>query len=121
MACKFPAQWITCLQIVKRWVEDMKLLRSALSASRQTDAADLGRSRPRRRIESAHELMQRFRNSSLLVLPGVGHLAFEEMPEVCNQAMRDWLLNPSQQSADHPRTSSRTLAFQDRRAQSGAA
>ena len=33
--------------------------------------------------------------SSLLVLPGVGHIAFEEMPEVCNQAMRDWLINPS--------------------------
>ena len=31
-------------------------------------------------------------NRSLLVVPGAGHLAFEEMPEICNQAMRDWLL-----------------------------
>ena len=29
-----------------------------------------------------------------MVLPGVGHIAFEEMPDVCNQAMRDWLINP---------------------------
>jgi hypothetical protein len=29
-----------------------------------------------------------------MVLPGVGHIAFEEMPEICNQAMREWLLNP---------------------------
>ena len=29
--------------------------------------------------------------SSLIVIPGVGHIAFEEEPEICNQAMRDWL------------------------------
>lgn len=29
--------------------------------------------------------------SSLLVIPGAGHIAFEEMPDVCNQAMSDWL------------------------------
>jgi len=23
--------------------------------------------------------------------PGAGHIAFEEMPDVCNQAMSDWL------------------------------
>jgi pimeloyl-ACP methyl ester carboxylesterase len=29
--------------------------------------------------------------SSLLVIPGAGHIAFEETPEVCNRAMSDWL------------------------------
>ena len=29
--------------------------------------------------------------SELLVLSGVGHIAFEEMPEICNRAMRQWL------------------------------
>jgi hypothetical protein len=29
-----------------------------------------------------------------MVLPGVGHIPFEEMPDVCNQAMRDWLIHP---------------------------
>ena len=29
-----------------------------------------------------------------MVLPGVGHIAFEEMPEICNEAMRDWLSKP---------------------------
>jgi 4,5:9,10-diseco-3-hydroxy-5,9,17-trioxoandrosta-1(10),2-diene-4-oate hydrolase len=29
-----------------------------------------------------------------MVLQGVGHIAFEEMPEICNQAMREWLSNP---------------------------
>jgi hypothetical protein len=36
-----------------------------------------------------------------MVLPGVGHIPFEEMPEICNQAMRDWLINPFP-SESHP-------------------
>jgi pimeloyl-ACP methyl ester carboxylesterase len=34
------------------------------------------------------------RKSSLLVIPGAGHIAFEERPDICNRAMRDWLLRP---------------------------
>ena len=40
---------------------------------------------------TARELQQMLPNSQLLVVPGAGHLAFEERPEVCNKAMREWL------------------------------
>ena len=32
--------------------------------------------------------------ATVLVIPGVGHIPFEEMPDVCNRAMRDWLSSP---------------------------
>ena len=47
------------------------------------------------------ELQRTLPQSSLIVLPGVGHIAFEEMPDVCNQAMRDWLINPSPSAGHH--------------------
>jgi 4,5:9,10-diseco-3-hydroxy-5,9,17-trioxoandrosta-1(10),2-diene-4-oate hydrolase len=45
-------------------------------------------------LKSARELQRTLPQSRLMVLPGVGHIPFEEMPDVCNQAMRDWLINP---------------------------
>ncbi len=111
------------LQIVKRWVEDMKLLHSALSGLTAKPTLLIWGDRDRAvGLNSAHELMRKIPDSSLLVLPGVGHLAFEEMPEVCNHAMRDWLLNPSATERRSPTNQQQNnLAFQDRRAQSGAA
>jgi pimeloyl-ACP methyl ester carboxylesterase len=31
-------------------------------------------------------------NSKLMVIPGVGHLPFAEMPDACNEAMVEWLV-----------------------------
>lgn len=42
-------------------------------------------------LGSAEKLKRSFRSSRLVVIPGVGHIPFEEMPELCNHAMRDWL------------------------------
>jgi 4,5:9,10-diseco-3-hydroxy-5,9,17-trioxoandrosta-1(10),2-diene-4-oate hydrolase len=47
-------------------------------------------------------LQHKLRDSRLLVLPGVGHIPFEEMPDICNQAMRDWLLAPALSEGRHP-------------------
>jgi pimeloyl-ACP methyl ester carboxylesterase len=46
-------------------------------------------------LASAVSLNTVLTRSELLVLPGAGHLSFEEMPEVCNLAMRDWLAAPA--------------------------
>jgi len=83
------------LQIVQRWFVDMSLLRSALSGLAAIPTLLIWGDRDRAvGLNSARELQRTLPQSSLLVLPGVGHIAFEEMPEVCNQAMRDWLQSP---------------------------
>jgi 4,5:9,10-diseco-3-hydroxy-5,9,17-trioxoandrosta-1(10),2-diene-4-oate hydrolase len=84
------------LQIIQRWFVDMGLLRSALTGLVTKPTLLIWGDRDRAvGLNSARELQRTLPQSSLLVLPGVGHIAFEEMPEVCNQAMRDWLINPS--------------------------
>jgi hypothetical protein len=45
-------------------------------------------------LASAKELQQMLPQSHLMVLPGVGHIPFEELPDVCNRAMRDWFGSP---------------------------
>jgi pimeloyl-ACP methyl ester carboxylesterase len=83
------------LQIVQRWFVDMRLLRSALTGLAEKPTLLIWGDRDRAvGLKSARELQRTLPQSSLLVLPGVGHIAFEETPEICNQAMRDWLTNP---------------------------
>ena len=80
------------LAIVRRWYVDMGLLRSALPRLANRSVLIIWGDRDRAvGLSSARELQQVLQNSQLLVIPGAGHLAFEERPEVCNQAMRDWL------------------------------
>jgi len=80
------------LQIVRRWSADMSLLRSMLSklASKPTLLIWGDRDRAVGLI-SGRQLERMLPQSSLVVIPGAGHIAFEEMPEICNQTMRDWL------------------------------
>jgi 4,5:9,10-diseco-3-hydroxy-5,9,17-trioxoandrosta-1(10),2-diene-4-oate hydrolase len=83
------------LQIVERWFVDMRLLHSALVGLAEKPALLIWGDRDRAvGLRSARELQRTLPKSSLLILPGVGHIAFEEMPDICNQAMRDWLVNP---------------------------
>jgi pimeloyl-ACP methyl ester carboxylesterase len=83
------------LQVIQCWFEDMGLLRSALTRLAAKPTLLIWGDRDRAvGLNSARELQRTLLQSSLLVLPGVGHIPFEEMPEICNQAMRDWLLNP---------------------------
>jgi 4,5:9,10-diseco-3-hydroxy-5,9,17-trioxoandrosta-1(10),2-diene-4-oate hydrolase len=83
------------LQIVQRWFVDMGLLRSVLERLVAKPMlliwGDCDRAVG---LDSALELQRILPQSSLMVLPGVGHIPFEEMPEICNEAMREWLLKP---------------------------
>jgi 4,5:9,10-diseco-3-hydroxy-5,9,17-trioxoandrosta-1(10),2-diene-4-oate hydrolase len=90
------------LQIVQRWFVDMGLLRSALRGLVAKPTLLIWGDRDRAvGLNSARELQRTLPQSSLIVLPGVGHIAFEEMPDICNQAMRDWLINPSPSTGHH--------------------
>jgi pimeloyl-ACP methyl ester carboxylesterase len=83
------------LQIVQRWFVDMGLLRSALTGLAAKPTLLIWGDRDRAvGLNSARELQRTLPQSHLLVLPGVGHIPFEETPDVCNQAMRDWLIKP---------------------------
>jgi 4,5:9,10-diseco-3-hydroxy-5,9,17-trioxoandrosta-1(10),2-diene-4-oate hydrolase len=83
------------LQIVQRWFVDMGLLRSALEQLVAKPTLLIWGDRDRAvGLSSAQELQRMLPQSRLMVLPGVGHIAFEEMPEICNEAMRDWLSKP---------------------------
>jgi 4,5:9,10-diseco-3-hydroxy-5,9,17-trioxoandrosta-1(10),2-diene-4-oate hydrolase len=83
------------LQIVQRWFVDMGLLRSVLERLAATPLLLIWGDRDRAvGLSSARELQRILPQSRLMVLPGVGHIPFEEMPEICNKAMREWLLDP---------------------------
>lgn len=80
------------LRIVRGWYTDMSLLRSALSKLAGKPTLLIWGDRDRAvGLSSGRKLASMLPQSSLLVIPGAGHIAFEEMPDVCNQAMCDWL------------------------------
>ena len=83
------------LQIVQRWSLDMRILHDALTGLAAKPTLLIWGDRDRAvGLSSGRELQRTLPHASLLVLPGVGHIPFEEMPEICNQAMHDWLSGP---------------------------
>ena len=83
------------LGIVHRWYADMNVLHSALAGLVDQPTLLIWGDRDRAvGLSSAGQLQQFLKQSQLLIIPGAGHIAFEEMPEVCNRAMSDWLLAP---------------------------
>ena len=48
------------------------------------------------RPESAYELLKHFQNCRLVMLKGVGHLPYEEMPAEFNRTVAEFLKQPSQ-------------------------
>src|SRR5579871_822180 len=80
------------LQIVRRWSADMGLLRSSLPKLAGKPTLLIWGDRDRAvGLSSGRELQRVLPLSSLIVIPGVGHIPFEEQPEICNRAVRDWL------------------------------
>jgi 4,5:9,10-diseco-3-hydroxy-5,9,17-trioxoandrosta-1(10),2-diene-4-oate hydrolase len=83
------------LQIIERWFVDMGLLRSALVNLAAKPTLLIWGDRDRAvGLPSAWELQRTLPHSSLVVIPGAGHIPFEEMPDICNKTMRDWLQSP---------------------------
>lgn len=80
------------LGILQGWFDDMLALRSALAglADRPT-LLIWGDHDHTVGLNSAYRLQQVLMRSKLVIMPGVGHIPFAEMPDECNRAMRDWL------------------------------
>ena len=80
------------LSIVRGWSTDMKELRESLALLAEKPILLVWGDRDRAvGLASAAKLRKKLRRSNLIVLPGVGHIPFEEVPEACNSAMKDWL------------------------------
>jgi 4,5:9,10-diseco-3-hydroxy-5,9,17-trioxoandrosta-1(10),2-diene-4-oate hydrolase len=95
------------LQIVRRWHVDMALLRSVLPRLADKPALLIWGDRDRAvGLSSAIKLQQVLPQAELVIVPGVGHIAFEEMPEVCNNTMRRWLASVSALAPEQSQTSS---------------
>ena len=90
---KIPGTVDHVLRIVAGWNDDMRALRSALATLAEKPALFIWGDRDRAvSLPSGRMLQQMMPNSELLVIPGAGHLPFEEMPEASNQAMMKWLV-----------------------------
>lgn len=85
------------LSILASWYDDMLRLRVALLDLAEKPTlliwGDLDRTVG---LQSAYRLMQLLVCAKLMVMPGVGHIPFAEMPDECNRAMVEWLADPVQ-------------------------
>lgn len=80
------------LEIIRSWTSDMAQLKGLLSRVANKPTLLIWGDRDRAvGLSSAQQLQHMLTQSRLIVLPGVGHIPFEEMPEACNQAMSEWL------------------------------
>jgi len=84
------------LGIIRSWSTDMARLRSALPSVAGKPALLIWGDQDRAvGLDSARHLQRILLHSSLIILPGVGHIPFEESPHACNQAMLAFLGGPS--------------------------
>jgi pimeloyl-ACP methyl ester carboxylesterase len=80
------------LRIVGGWDTEMERLREALNGIGAIPTLLIWGDRDRAvSLGSSATLRTYLPASSLMVIPGVGHLPFEEAPEICNVAIREWL------------------------------
>jgi len=83
------------LNIIRGWYPGMSRLRSELANLADKPTLLIWGDRDRAvGLGSAHELQVTLKKAKLVVIPGVGHIPFEEAPEVCNRIMLDWLSSP---------------------------
>ena len=93
---KIPGTMDHILAILLSWFDDMKALRLVLSGIVEKPTLLIWGDQDRTvGLGSAHLLQKVLKRSKLMVFPGVGHIPFAEMPDECNRAMRDWLVEPS--------------------------
>ncbi len=81
------------LNVLRSWSADMQQLRKALKNGKTQGRpilmvwGDRDRAVP---VESGQRLHSRLGDAQMVVLQGVGHLPFEEMPEHCNSILLEW-------------------------------
>jgi pimeloyl-ACP methyl ester carboxylesterase len=93
------------LRVVRSWHRDLALIEESLPAISELPTLLLWGSRDTAvYASSADALRQRLKNSALVMLEGVGHVPYEEVPDEFNRVICDFLLH------DTPRTPLETAA-----------
>ncbi len=83
------------LAIMLRWREDMAVLEAALPQLTGVATLLVWGDRDRAvALRSGQELAERL-GARLEIIPEAGHIAFEEMPELCNPTVGEWLTQSS--------------------------
>ncbi len=102
-----PGSFEHLLRIVRAWHADLAVVERSLPAIGQLPSLLLWGSRDRAVFPSSiHQVQRPLRNSSLVLMRGVGHLPYEEVPEEFNRILGDFLLH------DTPRTPLQTAALE---------
>lgn len=100
---RLPGSVDHLLAIVQSWFADMQNLESALPRIAGVPALLVWGDRDRAvSLASAKRLQRELPGSELVVVPGAGHVAFEEMPEETNRIMLNWLRRDPAASAVPP-------------------
>ncbi len=87
------------LRVVRSWHHDLALIEQSLPAVSELPILLLWGSRDKAVFPSSiHQLQARLKNSALVLMRGVGHLPYEEVPDEFNRVVCDFLLH------DTPRT-----------------
>ena len=80
------------LRILQTWTADMCLLERSLVALSSLPVLLIWGDRDRAvGLDSGYELQRRLGNADLRMLPGVGHIPFEESPDAVNAIVTEWL------------------------------
>ena len=80
------------LAIMRRWTEDMRLLQAALPDLAGVPMLLFWGDQDRAvTLRSGHLLAQTL-GVPIRVVPSAGHIAFEEMPDICNPLVGEWLM-----------------------------
>jgi pimeloyl-ACP methyl ester carboxylesterase len=94
-----PGSFEHILRIVRSWHRDLALIERSLPAISELPTLLLWGSRDTAVYpSSAYALQRRLKNSALIMLDGVGHVPYEEVPDEFNRVICDFLLH------DTPRT-----------------
>ncbi len=89
-----PGSFEHVLRIVRSWHCDLALIEKSLPAINDLPTLLLWGSRDRAVYpSSAYELQRRLKNSALVMLDGVGHVPYEEVPDEFNRVICDFLLH----------------------------
>ena len=99
-----PGSFEHLLRIVRSWNCDLALIEESLPAISELPTLLLWGSRDTAVYpSSAYELQRRLKNTALVLMDGVGHVPYEEVPEEFNRVICDFLLH------DTPRTPLETV------------
>jgi len=93
---EIPGSYEHLLRIVRSWHQDLALIERSLPAISEVPTLLLWGSRDTAVFPSSiHQLERPLKNSRVILLRGVGHLPYEEVPEVFNRIICDFLLHDS--------------------------